>query len=41
VHREFCGHDFPAASWVQVSRLFEANYVIEVEIEAVFPEPQP
>jgi enamine deaminase RidA (YjgF/YER057c/UK114 family) len=37
VRREFYGKDFPASSWVQVARLFEPGFVIEVEIEAVFP----
>lgn len=38
VRRPFYGEDFPAATWVQVSRLFDASMVIEVEVIAVFPE---
>jgi enamine deaminase RidA (YjgF/YER057c/UK114 family) len=29
---------YPAATWVQVSRLFEPNYVIEIEVVAIIPE---
>lgn len=29
---------FPAATWVQVSRLFQPDYVIEVEVVAVIPD---
>ena len=36
--RAFYGRDFPAATWVQVSRLYEANQVLEVELIAVFPD---
>ena len=38
VRREFYGKDFPAATWVQVDRLFQPEYTIEVELIAVFPE---
>ena len=38
VRRAFYGKDFPAASWVQVSRLYLPELVIEVELVAVFPE---
>ena len=38
VRRAFYGQDFPAATWVQVSRLYDARYVIEVELVAVFPD---
>jgi len=41
VRKEFYGTDFPAATWVQIDRLFQPNYVIEVEIIAVFPETKP
>jgi enamine deaminase RidA (YjgF/YER057c/UK114 family) len=37
VRKEFYGTDFPAATWVQVDRLFQPDYVIEVELIAVFP----
>lgn len=30
--------DYPAATWVQISRLFEPSHVIEVEVIAVFPD---
>lgn len=33
------GGDFPAATWVQISRLFDPKHVIEVEVIAVFPDP--
>lgn len=38
VRRKFYGKDFPAATWVQVNRLFEPAQVIEVEVIAVIPE---
>ena len=41
VRRRFYGTDFPAASWAQVQRLFEPEYVIEVEIVACFPDDIP
>ena len=37
VRRAFYGRDFPAATWVQVSRLYQADQVLEVELIAVFP----
>jgi 2-iminobutanoate/2-iminopropanoate deaminase len=37
VRRAFYGKDFPAATWVQVSRLYEPGHVLEVELIAVFP----
>ena len=36
--RAFYGKDFPAATWVQVARLYDPAHVIEVELIAVFPE---
>jgi len=38
IRREFYGKDFPAATWVQVARLYDPAHVIEVELIAVFPE---
>lgn len=38
VRNQYYGTDFPAATWVQVSRLFQPEYVIEVEVIAVFPD---
>jgi 2-iminobutanoate/2-iminopropanoate deaminase len=35
--RAFYGREFPAATWVQVSRLYEPGHVLEVELIAVFP----
>jgi enamine deaminase RidA (YjgF/YER057c/UK114 family) len=29
--------DYPAATWVQVARLYDTQHVIEVEVIAVFP----
>jgi len=36
--RAYYGKDFPAATWVQVSRLYRPNFVLEVEVVAVFPD---
>lgn len=41
VRRAFYGEDFPAATWVQVVRLFSPDYVLEVEVVAVFPDSAP
>jgi 2-iminobutanoate/2-iminopropanoate deaminase len=41
IRREFYGADFPAATWVQVSRLWSPDHVIEVEVTAVFSEETP
>ncbi len=39
VRRAFYGTEFPAATWVQVSRLYSPTQVLEVEqLIAVFPE---
>ena len=38
VRRAYYGKDLPAATWVQVARLFNPEFVIEVELIAVFPE---
>ena len=38
VRRAFYGTEFPAATWVQVSRLYEPTHVLEVELVAVFPD---
>lgn len=36
--KSFYGSDFPAATWVQVERLFMPSMVLEVELIAVYPE---
>jgi len=38
IRKTYYHGDYPAASWVQVSRLYNPEYVIEVEVQAVFPE---
>ena len=38
VRRGFYGKEYPAATWVQVSRLYQPIHVLEVELIAVFPE---
>ena len=38
LRRGYYGKDFPAATWVQVARLYQADQVLEVELIAVFPE---
>jgi len=38
VRRAYYGTEFPAATWVQVSRLYESSHVLEVELTAVFPD---
>jgi 2-iminobutanoate/2-iminopropanoate deaminase len=34
VRKEFYAGDFPAATWVQVQRLYRPAYVVEVELTA-------
>ena len=38
VRKEFYGATMPAATWVQVDRLFESEYVVEVELTAAYPK---
>lgn len=37
VRKEYFADDYPAATWVQIQRLFNSAYVVEVEITAEFP----
>jgi enamine deaminase RidA (YjgF/YER057c/UK114 family) len=37
VRKTYYAAEFPAATWVQVSRLLNLEHVIEVEVTAVFP----
>ena len=37
LRRHYYGKDFPAATWVQVSRLYEPAHVIKIELIAVIP----
>ena len=38
IRRDFYKNDYPAASWVQISRLFMPDAVLEVEVIAVVKE---
>lgn len=38
VRKEYYGADFPAATWVQVQRLYLPAFVVEVEVTAEFPK---
>jgi len=38
IRKKYYGKDFPAATWVQVARLFSPELVLEVELVAVFPD---
>lgn len=38
IRKTYYGTDFPAATWVQVARLFRPEHVIEVEVIAIFPD---
>lgn len=35
---QYYGTDFPAATWVEVKRLYNQGIVVEVEVTAVLPE---
>lgn len=37
VRKQYYGNDFPAATWVQVQRLYLPAFVVEVEVTAEFP----
>jgi enamine deaminase RidA (YjgF/YER057c/UK114 family) len=39
LRKKFYGERFPAATWVQVSRLFSPEDLLEVELVAILPEP--
>ena len=38
LRKAYYGETFPAATWVQVDRLYVPSLVVEVELVAVFPE---
>ena len=38
VRKKYYGNDFPAATWVEVNRLYTPELVIEVEVIAILPE---
>ena len=38
IRKQFYGDTFPAATWVQVQRLYEPSFVVEVELQARYPE---
>jgi enamine deaminase RidA (YjgF/YER057c/UK114 family) len=38
LRKQFYGNSLPAATWVQVSRLYQPAFVVEVELTAVFPK---
>jgi enamine deaminase RidA (YjgF/YER057c/UK114 family) len=37
LRKQYYGDDFPAATWVQVQRLYLPAFVVEVELTAEFP----
>ncbi len=39
IRKEYYAGEHPAATWVQVSRLYTPREVVEVELVAVFPKP--
>jgi enamine deaminase RidA (YjgF/YER057c/UK114 family) len=38
VRKEFYGQLFPAATWVQVQRLYLPSFVVEIELSAEYPK---
>lgn len=38
IRRNFYGNDFPAATWVEVKRLYDRGLVVEIEVVAELPE---
>ena len=41
VRKEFYGAGFPASTWIQIDRLFNPAYVIEIETIAIIPDDAP
>ena len=37
IRKEFYGQDLPAATWVQVQRLYLPTFVVEIEVTAEYP----
>jgi 2-iminobutanoate/2-iminopropanoate deaminase len=37
IRKEFYGSSLPAATWVQVQRLYLPSFVVEIELTAAFP----
>ena len=38
LRKEFYGHQLPAATWVQVQRLYVPSLVVEIEVTAEYPK---
>ena len=38
IRKDYYGSEFPAATWVQVQRLYLPSFVVEVELVAQFPK---
>jgi 2-iminobutanoate/2-iminopropanoate deaminase len=38
VRRNYYGNDFPAATWVEVKRLYDRGLVVEIEVVAQLPD---
>jgi len=38
IRKEFYGASLPAATWVQVQRLYLPSFVVEVEVTAEYPK---
>ena len=38
IRKEFYGPTLPAASWVQVQRLYLPSFVVEIELTAEYPK---
>jgi len=38
IRKQYYGTTMPAATWVQVQRLYSPDHVVEVELVAVFPD---
>ena len=38
IRTQYYGTDFPAATWVEVKRLYNPGLVVEIEVTAVLPE---
>jgi 2-iminobutanoate/2-iminopropanoate deaminase len=38
IRRKYYGTDYPAATWVEVKRLYDPGLVVEIEVIAIVPE---
>jgi enamine deaminase RidA (YjgF/YER057c/UK114 family) len=38
IRKKFYGNDWPAATWVEIKRLYEPSALVEIELTAILKE---